>query len=64
MDHYIAESEIPVLERAAAIGNRTAAERLLRFYDHEIAALTAKRAALAARVDWMDTVRRVTDECF
>lgn len=64
MDHYIPDYDIPVLEREAALGNRGAAERLVRFYDGEIASMTARRAEMAARIERMVEIRAVTDQCF
>jgi hypothetical protein len=64
MEHYISDYEIPVLERAASLGDRSAAERLVRFYDSEIASMSARRAHLAAQIERMDEIHDVVDQHF
>lgn len=48
MEPFISDYEIPLLERRAGSGDREAAERLIRFYDSEIAWMTANRDRLRA----------------
>lgn len=61
---YVPDYEIPVLERQAQLGDRSAAERLMCFYDSEIASMTARRAEMAACVERMIEIRDVVDQHF
>jgi len=50
MRDYIAEYEIPILEDRAKVGDRAAADRLIRFYEAEIADMTIRRLRLVERL--------------
>lgn len=62
MEYYVPDYEIPILERQASLGDREAAERLIRSYGAEIASMTARRDKLVASVERMIEIRASVDE--